>query len=88
MTTSLIEIRGVSKHYATAGGPVQALDTVSLDIAPGEFVSILGPSGCGKSTLLLLVAGLLPPSGGEVRIGGEVVTRPRTEVGIVIQSPV
>jgi NitT/TauT family transport system ATP-binding protein len=85
---TLIEIRDVSKRYATTGGPVHALDTVSLDVARGEFVSILGPSGCGKSTLLLLVAGLLPPSGGEVRIGGEVVRRPRTEVGIVFQNPV
>jgi NitT/TauT family transport system ATP-binding protein len=85
---ALIEIRDVSKRYATTGGPVHALDAVSLEVARGEFVAILGPSGCGKSTLLLLVAGLLPPSGGEIRIGGEVVTRPRTEVGIVFQNPV
>jgi NitT/TauT family transport system ATP-binding protein len=57
-------------------------------VAAGEFVSIMGPSGCGKSTLLLIVAGLLPASAGEVRIGGRPVTRPQTEVGIVFQNPV
>jgi NitT/TauT family transport system ATP-binding protein len=85
---ALIEIREVSRTYAATTGPVHALDAISLDVAEGEFVSVLGPSGCGKSTLLLIVAGLLPPSAGEVRIGGAPVTRPQTDVGIVFQNPV
>jgi NitT/TauT family transport system ATP-binding protein len=84
----MIEIRDVSKRYATAGGEVPALDAVSLEVGEGEFVSLLGPSGCGKSTLLLLVAGLLPPSTGTIRVAGRPVTRAQTDVGIVFQSPV
>jgi len=86
--TALIELRGVSKTYAATDGAVTALEDVSLEVGAGEFVSILGPSGCGKSTLLLIVAGLLPASAGEVRVGGRPVTRPQTEVGIVFQNPV
>src|SRR5262249_32387996 len=84
----LIELAGVSKVYAGIEGPVAALEAVSLDVAEGEFVSILGPSGCGKSTLLLIVAGLLPPSAGTVRLAGQAVTRPQTDIGIVFQTPV
>lgn len=51
-------------------------------------MSILGPSGCGKSTLLMLIAGLYSPTHGQVRIGGQPVTQPRTDIGIVFQSPV
>ena len=78
----------MSKVYAGMEGPVAALEAVSLDVAEGEFVAILGPSGCGKSTLLLMVAGLLPPSAGTVRLAGRAVTRPQTEIGIVFQTPV
>jgi NitT/TauT family transport system ATP-binding protein len=64
------------------------MDSVSLEIGEGEFVSVVGPSGCGKSTFLLIIAGLIPASSGEVRIGGRVVSRPQTEIGIVFQNPV
>lgn len=84
----LIEAAGVSKIYPSSRGPVHAMDRVSLEIGEGEFVSVVGPSGCGKSTLLLIVAGLIPASSGEVRIGGRVVSRPQTEIGIVFQNPV
>ncbi|MGH7266027.1 MAG: ABC transporter ATP-binding protein [Candidatus Rokuibacteriota bacterium] len=84
----LIQLAGVSKTYASTDGPVPALETVSLDVAEGEFVAILGPSGCGKSTLLLIVAGLLPASEGLVRVAGRAVTGPQTEIGIVFQNPV
>ncbi len=85
----LIEVDAVSKVYeAGSVGEVAALQDISLQVAAGEFVSILGPSGCGKSTLLMLVAGLYRPSGGEIRISGRRVTRPQTDLGIVFQSPV
>ena len=84
----LIELAGVSKTYAASDGPVHALEQVSLDVPTGEFLSILGPSGCGKSTLMLMIAGLLAPSAGEIRVGGKPVTRPQTDVGIVFQNPV
>jgi NitT/TauT family transport system ATP-binding protein len=84
----LIEVAGVSKIYPSSGGPVHAVEGVSLEIGDGEFVSVVGPSGCGKSTFLLIIAGLIPASSGEVRIGGRVVSRPQTEIGIVFQNPV
>jgi NitT/TauT family transport system ATP-binding protein len=67
---------------------VRALDHVSIDERPGEFLSILGPSGCGKSTLMMIAAGLLAPSSGSVSVEGRRIDRPRTDIGIVFQSPV
>ena len=81
-------VQGLSKVYATRDGPVRALDQVSVRARRGEFLSVLGPSGCGKSTLLMIAAGLLRPSGGAVIIDGRLVTRPRTDIGIVFQNPV
>src|SRR5262249_39091585 len=83
-----LSLQGVSKVYATRDGAVRALDQVSVSERRGEFLSILGPSGCGKSTLLMIAAGLLPTSSGAVTIDGAPVTRPRTDIGIVFQSPV
>ena len=67
-------------------GPGQALLPVDIDVAHGEFLTIVGPSGCGKSTLLSLIAGLQPATSGEVRIGDTVVTDPYTDLGIVFQK--
>jgi NitT/TauT family transport system ATP-binding protein len=67
---------------------VQALDRVSIDERRGEFLSVLGPSGCGKSTLLMIAAGLMAPTGGSVSVEGRPVKGPRTDIGIVFQSPV
>jgi NitT/TauT family transport system ATP-binding protein len=69
------------------GRSLNALAGVSLDIRPGEFVSLLGPSGCGKTTLLRMVAGLLTPSAGKVLVGGVEVRAPRPDVGLVFQQP-
>jgi NitT/TauT family transport system ATP-binding protein len=66
-------------------GSVTALAGVSVDIAPGEFFSILGPSGCGKSTLLRCIAGLDAPTVGEVRVGGRRVHAPPESMGMVFQ---
>jgi NitT/TauT family transport system ATP-binding protein len=82
-----IQMAGVSKAYpARDGKPVVAMEDVSLEVAGGEFVSIVGPSGCGKSTLLAIVAGLVPATRGEVWIEGRAVREPYTKVGIVFQS--
>lgn len=83
-----IELTRVTKVFATASARVEAVADVSLSMNRGEFVALLGPSGCGKSTLLMMIAGLLEPTSGEVRIGSDVVRRPYTDVGIVFQSPV
>jgi NitT/TauT family transport system ATP-binding protein len=84
----LIEIRGLHKTYRTKDGDVPSLRPLDLDIGEGEFVAVVGPSGCGKSTLLKLMAGLISPSGGEIRIGETTVNQPPDDVGIVFQSPV
>jgi NitT/TauT family transport system ATP-binding protein len=68
-------------------GGVLAVDHVSFEAAPGEFVSIVGPSGCGKSTLLRLIAGLLPLTGGEISVNGRKVTDPRQDVALMFQRP-
>ena len=81
-----IAIRGVSKTFETEDGPVHAFGPADLDIAPGDFVSLLGPSGCGKSTLMLMIAGLLPPSLGEILVSGSPVTGPQTSIGIMFQD--
>jgi len=70
-------------------GAVVAVDDVSLDAAPGEFLSLLGPSGCGKSTLLRMVAGLVEPDGGAIVLAGEDITRVavhKRNLGLVFQS--
>jgi NitT/TauT family transport system ATP-binding protein len=85
---AFVELSDVSRVFRTPDGDVHALEAVSLDLRPGEFVSIVGPSGCGKSTLVMLVAGLLPPSRGAITVGGRVVDRPQTNLGIVFQNPV
>jgi NitT/TauT family transport system ATP-binding protein len=85
---TLVELDDIGMTYKTAGEQTLALDGLSLDVRRGEFVSIVGPSGCGKSTLLQVATGLLPPTRGQVRINGNAVTKPYTDVGIAFQSPV
>ena len=80
-----IELEGVTCRFRSRHGEVTALEDVSLRVAPGEFVALVGPSGCGKSTLLKIVAGLLAPTRGQVRLLGQAVDRPQRSVGMVFQ---
>lgn len=83
-----IATRELSVRFRTDAGEIQALDSVSLAVAKGEFVSLLGPSGCGKSTLLRVVADLVPPSAGTVAVLGErpEAARRQREFGFVFQD--
>src|ERR1700739_4052299 len=83
-----LDLQGIAKVFASRDGMVRALDQVSLAGRRGAFISIVGPSGCGKSTLMMIAAGLMSPSSGRVAVDGAIVTAPRTEIGIVFQSPV
>jgi NitT/TauT family transport system ATP-binding protein len=83
-----IETERVSKVFSRNDAEIRALEHIDLQIRAGEFVSLVGPSGCGKSTLMRIVAGLIPPSDGTVRVDGRLVDRPQTDLGIVFQSPV
>jgi len=87
-SATAIEIVDVSKVYAARRGEaLVALADTSLAIREAEFVSVVGPSGCGKTTLMKIVAGLVPPSGGEVRVSNASVVEPRADVGVVFQQP-
>ncbi len=80
-----LSIRGATKHY----GPVTALADASLELREGEFLTLLGPSGSGKTTLLMIVAGIVPPTSGEVWIDGKLATYAppdRRDIGIVFQN--
>ena len=82
-----IKIDHVGKVYGEGTSqPFEALRPISMDIQPGEFVSVVGPSGCGKSTLLLIVAGLLNASQGTVLVGDKPLSGPLTDVGIAFQD--
>jgi len=82
-----LEIDQVGKVFGEGSDkPFEALRPLKIDIQPGEFVSVVGPSGCGKSTLMLMVAGLLEPTSGSIRVGGKPLTGPMTDVGIVFQD--
>lgn len=83
-----VVVEGVGQTFRRANRVTHAIERLDLSVAPGEFVAVLGPSGCGKSTLLKIVAGLLTPSEGAVRIAGKRVAGPHTDLGIVFQSPV
>ncbi len=87
--TAAVELRGLSHRYASAAGSVLALDDIDLEVAAGEFVSLVGPSGCGKTTLLRTVAGLLEPSEGQLRVLGSSPAEARAGhgVGLVTQEP-
>ncbi|WP_051987852.1 ABC transporter ATP-binding protein [Bosea sp. UNC402CLCol] len=82
----LVALRGVSKRF---GNGTLAVRDVDLDLAAGEFVSLLGPSGCGKSTLLRMIAGLGAPSAGTIAWPGrdEKATGPGRDLGFVFQDP-
>ena len=89
-----LEISGLEKQYGAGPGAVVALAPVDLSVETGEVVAIVGPSGCGKTTLLRAVAGLTPPSGGQVEIDGNDVwasggaaREPLRRVSMVFQEP-
>jgi NitT/TauT family transport system ATP-binding protein len=78
-----VEVRGVSKIYE---GGVEALNQIGLDFPEGQLTTLLGPSGCGKTTLLKIIAGLIAPTVGSVRVEGREVTGPGPERAFVFQD--
>lgn len=82
-----VVLTDVAKRFDGRGGQVAALESVSLTIDPGEFVCVVGASGCGKSTLLRIIAGMIAPSSGTVRVDGSAVSEPAPERGVVFQAP-
>ena len=82
---TVIEGKNVTKVF---GETVTALEGADFNIKAGEFISLVGPSGCGKSTLLRLVAGLIEKTSGDLTVNDEVVTKPRTDIGMMFQKAV
>ena len=101
MTTPLLDVRALTKLYpvksGTQQGQLHAVDDVSLAIMPGESVGLVGESGCGKSTLVRLLARLIDPSSGQIRLdGNDLAAMPQTDfvsspdrrrVQVVFQDP-
>src|ERR1700741_3928744 len=86
MSEPQIAVDKVSHVYRPPRGkPVLALDDVSLEVKPREFLALLGPSGCGKSTLLYLIGGFIPVEGGRIAGDGKPVAAPGPDRGIVFQ---
>jgi len=75
MTNTLVEIKHLAKSYTRGGQAVPVLYDITLEIARGDFISLMGPSGSGKSTLLNLIAGIDKPDSGILRIDGEDITQ-------------
>jgi putative ABC transport system ATP-binding protein len=91
----ILSLQSVSKEYRGDGQAVRALEAVSLEVSPGEFVAIVGRSGCGKSTLLNLAGAMDFPTSGQVLLGGvstsslgdaELTALRRERVGFIFQS--
>ena len=79
----MIRISNLTFHYP---GQPPIFKGFNWQVMPGEAWAVLGPSGCGKSTLLYLLAGLRHPVQGEVEVGGEVLTSPRPQTGLILQD--
>src|SRR5246127_3167346 len=76
----LLAVRGLSVDFATDRGPAQVLDSINLEVAPGEVVGLVGESGCGKTTLARTILGILPTGAGLIR-GGEIHFKGRNLLG-------
>jgi len=84
--SGLIEVRDLNINFKAKGETVQAVKSVSLNVQPGEFVSLIGPSGCGKSTLMNAVAGFIKASGGVLTLDGGAIDGPGSDRGVVFQQ--
>ena len=84
---NLIEIHDLGITYQVKDDMCHALQRVDFSARGGEFITIVGPSGCGKTTIAKAVAGLLAPTTGSIKIGGEVVRGVNPNIGIVFQQP-
>ena len=81
-----IDAQNIALTYSSVGEDIHALKGVSFSVEAGEPIAIIGPSGCGKSTILKLIAGLIKPSAGELKINDQVVEKPRKETALILQD--
>jgi NitT/TauT family transport system ATP-binding protein len=83
---TILSIDAVSKTFVTTNGTIEALAPTSIDVAAGEFVTVIGPSGCGKTTLFNIIGGLEAPDHGEVRVDGRAISGTHRDIGMVFQE--
>lgn len=81
-----IDIKNLGVVFNAGGNTVEAVSSVSMDVKPGEFVSLIGPSGCGKSTLLNIVAGFVKATSGDAQLDGAAIKGPGSDRGVVFQQ--
>lgn len=81
----VLELKNINYAYHTIDGETKALTDISFALKEGEFVSIVGPSGCGKSTLLSIIAGLLEPESGLIKLNGKYLRESTTNIGYMLQ---
>lgn len=84
--TRLMKVRGMSMSYGSGATENKILEDLNLDVAAGEFISIVGPSGVGKTTLLRCLSGLLRPKAGTIEVGGTVINGPHPDLAVVFQD--
>ncbi|KRE25035.1 ABC transporter ATP-binding protein [Paenibacillus sp. Soil522] len=82
----VLELQQLSHVYVNEKGASLAVEQIELTVDRGEFISLVGPSGCGKTTVLSLLAGLFPPTKGQVLLNGERVAGPSPKVGYMLQQ--
>ena len=82
----ILTVENIVKRFETQDGVLTAVDGVSFNVVPGEFLSVIGPSGCGKSTLFNVIGGLTGGYDGRVAVGGETVRGPHESIGMIFQE--
>jgi NitT/TauT family transport system ATP-binding protein len=83
---AILVVDDLVMRFTTSDDDIIALDHVSFNVRPGEFLAVIGPSGCGKSTLFNVVGGLLSGYQGKVAVGGETISGPHASIGMVFQE--
>src|SRR5882724_11334244 len=82
----ILVVENIVKRFETQDGVLTAVDDVSFNVVPGEFLSVIGPSGCGKSTLFNVIGGLLGGYEGRVSVAGETIKGPHASIGMIFQE--
>src|ERR1700727_256656 len=84
--SAILVVEDIVMRFATGEGALTAINNVSFNVAPGEFLAVIGPSGCGKSTLFNIIGGLLGGYQGRIAVGGERISGPHASIGMVFQE--
>jgi len=85
-SNTVLELNGLSHMYVNDAGAKMAVDHIRLSVQKGEFISLVGPSGCGKTTILNMIAGIIKPTSGDLRVLGESISGPTAKLGYMQQQ--